>query len=583
VPTDSTTLAQVRPGHMTPPSPADGAAGARPPVTAWHLYLLLGAMGLFYLVTLRSGQPWHDDFALYVLHARNLVEGRAYGETGFVYNPADPWHSPRVYPPGFPLLLAPLYALFGLNLDALRLVVIASAIAAVATFVALIRPLLPPRLVLPAAALFAFQPFLLRFKNLLLPDLPFLLFVLLSLHLLLKLQEEGTEPRRRSMARALLTGACLYFAVALRAVGVALFAAVPLYYVLRLQLPSRRMLTAFATALLLYGAQLLLMPRDSGYLAQISDVLSRHSGAAATTARDAEPAPRPTGEEAVPAAVPAPSSQTQQFEDEAPAIGGDAPGSLPALAAYVGHRARALFFMSAVFWAAEGELAARPFGKVARAVAGLLMITTLLLALLGYVLRLRRLTVIETFTPVYLGLILLWGFPSARYMIPLVPLLVLYGFTGGAFLAARGGRAGRLAAIGIAGMVAAVYVVNLPRTPSERYARGVTSPAATALFEYVQRCTPAEARFLSFRPRALALFGERQATSVTRGMVADEERLYRLMDEMRLDYVMASSGSNLDALAANRPDFETTYRNDRYAVFRYLRSEGSASSIAGCP
>ena len=42
------------------------------------LVLLLAVIGAFYVLTLRQGHRWGDDFAMYILHARNIAEGRAY-------------------------------------------------------------------------------------------------------------------------------------------------------------------------------------------------------------------------------------------------------------------------------------------------------------------------------------------------------------------------------------------------------------------------------------------------------------------------------------------------------------------------
>jgi hypothetical protein len=84
---------------------------------------LIGVVGGIHLATLRDGQEW-NDFSLYVAHTRNIVEGRPYADTGYVYNPADPVLSPRTYPPIFPLLLVPVYLIWGMNLTAMKVWVV---------------------------------------------------------------------------------------------------------------------------------------------------------------------------------------------------------------------------------------------------------------------------------------------------------------------------------------------------------------------------------------------------------------------------------------------------------------------------
>src|SRR5262245_14683241 len=80
------------------------------------LYILFSGVAFHSIDGSQEWDTWGDDFALYIAHARNLVEGTSYTDTKFVYNPANAWYSPRAYPPGFPILLAPVYALQGLDL-----------------------------------------------------------------------------------------------------------------------------------------------------------------------------------------------------------------------------------------------------------------------------------------------------------------------------------------------------------------------------------------------------------------------------------------------------------------------------------
>lgn len=57
--------------------------------------------------------PGYGDHAQYLAHALALIEGRSYTDIGYIYHPAAPMLGPRAYPPGLPLTLAPIVALFG--------------------------------------------------------------------------------------------------------------------------------------------------------------------------------------------------------------------------------------------------------------------------------------------------------------------------------------------------------------------------------------------------------------------------------------------------------------------------------------
>jgi hypothetical protein len=66
------------------------------------------------------------DFAQYLSHARAIVEGKRYGDIGYLYHPGAWVIGPPAYPPGLPLTLAPVVALFGVHSPLVRLLMLAS-------------------------------------------------------------------------------------------------------------------------------------------------------------------------------------------------------------------------------------------------------------------------------------------------------------------------------------------------------------------------------------------------------------------------------------------------------------------------
>jgi hypothetical protein len=73
--------------------------------------------------------PGFGDHAQYLAHARAIVEGRPYGDIGYIYHPAAPMLGPRAYPPGLPLTLAPIVAIFGVDSVMNQVLMILSIIA----------------------------------------------------------------------------------------------------------------------------------------------------------------------------------------------------------------------------------------------------------------------------------------------------------------------------------------------------------------------------------------------------------------------------------------------------------------------
>ena len=58
---------------------------------------------------------------VYIRHAKNLVEGVNYADTGYMYKP-ERSIAPTAYPPIFSLLLAPIYKWYGLDLRLMKYV-----------------------------------------------------------------------------------------------------------------------------------------------------------------------------------------------------------------------------------------------------------------------------------------------------------------------------------------------------------------------------------------------------------------------------------------------------------------------------
>src|ERR1700722_205602 len=147
------------------------------PILRSDLYFagLLLAIFLFHCATLRPGHVWGDDFAMYIHHAKNIVEQRPYADTGYIYNPAVPVYGPRAYPPVFPLLLAPLYRQFGLNLIPMKVEQTVFLMLTLILVYFFWRRDLGNRYALALIAILGFSPAFWIAKDEVLSDLPFLL------------------------------------------------------------------------------------------------------------------------------------------------------------------------------------------------------------------------------------------------------------------------------------------------------------------------------------------------------------------------------------------------------------------------
>lgn len=234
---------------------------------------LLGAVAVFYAATVRSGHLWADDYAMYVHHAQNIVEGRPYAETGYIYNPRVPAYSPGMYPPVFPLLLAPSYKFFGLNLLPMKLEQVTFFLLAMAAAYGLWWRDLGSRYALALIAILGCSPIFWLAKDSVLSDLPFLLFFYLAALIVQRARGNG----KFWPVWAIVLGLTLYAAMGTRAAGIALIPGLVLYVAL-----WQRKLTRFTGIAVTVWIALTLLQRywtgsaPGGYVEQVH-AITAHS------------------------------------------------------------------------------------------------------------------------------------------------------------------------------------------------------------------------------------------------------------------------------------------------------------------
>jgi 4-amino-4-deoxy-L-arabinose transferase-like glycosyltransferase len=181
-------------------------------ITAIVIFLPLIFLGT------RSSHDWGDDFAQYIHQAGNIVNGIPQSETGFIYSQEN-YIGPQAYPVGFPLLLAPVYALAGNN------------IVAFTTFISLIYIVLGLMMVifyrryfswitaLVLAIIFLYNPQMIIFKREVMSDIPFAALLVLNFILYQKLKPGSWK---QITLLAVVTG----FMLAVRPAGIVFIAAV---------------------------------------------------------------------------------------------------------------------------------------------------------------------------------------------------------------------------------------------------------------------------------------------------------------------------------------------------------------------
>lgn len=162
-----------------------------------------------------TGHGWGDDFSLYVHQAKALVKGdigRLISDTRFALdNSVSHTWTPVVYPWGFPILLAPVYALFGLNWFALKAVIVACYCGVLVAFHHLLRRRSGVVVATAATTFLASSPTFWKWAESVTSDIPSLAFVLLAFVWMERTRTHGLlDPanRRRLVVMGLLMAWC---------------------------------------------------------------------------------------------------------------------------------------------------------------------------------------------------------------------------------------------------------------------------------------------------------------------------------------------------------------------------------------
>jgi hypothetical protein len=503
------------------------------------LLLLLAALAAFHLAALHRGHAWNGDFALFLMHAQNLVAGQPYEQTPYVLNGVSGNPSPHAYPPGFPVLLAPIVAVFGSDLLPMKAFVIGCFVLALGVVATLFRKDLPPSFLLATIALLGFSPYFTTFlQESVLSDVPFLLF--LSLCLLAHSAGQRRPTRRQRLFAALGTGGLLYFAVLIRPLGLILLPSLLLYDLARHRRPTLATLVTIGAFAGAYGLQTVLAAQSgeapaagTGYYADlvetsILDRLSRLGGTVVESGMEY-------------------ANMLGKFLWDLGFLAGGGAASL---------------------WDSVGTVLRR---------------ATVLLVVSGWALHSwRRLTLFDVFTPLYVLALLPWNFYAARYLIPVLPFCVFYGAY--ALAPLRHHRWGRAALVGIAVLITGVYGGRLAGLSDTAGPEGAYAPEAQALYQYLRTSTPEDALIVFGKPRFVALeTGRRSMMWYADGTLSEHLQFFV---EKEVDYAVDGPPSAetwyqgrrpvVELLAAAYPShFEPVHRSERYVVYRFRPPEES--------
>jgi hypothetical protein len=228
------------------------------------------AVGVFYTATIREGHNWGDDFSMYIHHAKNIVEGVKYDDTGYLRDSHLSVIGPKAYPPVFPLLLSPVYRYFGLNLTAMKIEVIFFFLLSLFSLYLLFKDELPLFYILALMLVTGFSPLFWYLKDQVISEFPFMFFVFISLYSINKIYQAGNI-RYHENLNALIIAGTIYMSYGTRTIGIILLPSLLVYDLVKRKKPT--LLVIKATFLVVLGIliQNLYLHTDTDYLSTFNN------------------------------------------------------------------------------------------------------------------------------------------------------------------------------------------------------------------------------------------------------------------------------------------------------------------------
>src|SRR5690349_10934268 len=83
---------------------------------SWKILLLVCLLPLLF-INVKNSHDWGDDFAQYIIQAKNIIENKPQTENGLVFFSGKPLYAIEAYPAGFPCMIAPVYFMYDLQIS----------------------------------------------------------------------------------------------------------------------------------------------------------------------------------------------------------------------------------------------------------------------------------------------------------------------------------------------------------------------------------------------------------------------------------------------------------------------------------
>ena len=448
------------------------------------------------------------------MHAENIVKGIPYAETNYVYNVDTALYGPKAYPPVFPIMLAPVIAIWGINLKALKFIGVICFLAFLIYYIYKIIPKNFPlihRICL--IILVGFYPVFAHQMNTIMSDIPFLAICTISLVMVNDHINSITENHKENLAKIFMTGFVIYLAYGTRSIGLCLLPTIFFLDIFRNKTISRSTILILLTALLLIFLQSIIITETSSYLDQLP----------------------------------------KSFD-----------GWITILSNSL------VYYFSCLTYLFQFK------SQILQDVVFLIILEFSLISIINQIKN--GITSIELFSLFYFGYLLLWpSFQGLRFLLPIIPFYFLYFLEGFQFVSSKCKKVTTwIPKIAPFFLLACILFYNFQGF-SNTYSNQTTEiekPETQGLFDAVRSQTKSNDLIVFFKPRVLALYTNRKSVAVA--VPTPNKNTFERMKDLGVTYVIVRNNYLIEYqpemtqfILQNFQYFQLVYHNSEFQMFRF--------------
>ncbi len=182
----------------------------------YSIACILFLLPLLY-INVKSVHDWGDDFAQYLLQARNIVDHRPQIDNGLVFDKVDGDFALHAYPAGFPFLISPIYYFFQLSIMPYLVLISLFMIGFGWLLFNYFKKYFSPLISLALVVFISYNHFPLLLKDSILSDYPFVFFLFLLI--------QTVEKKKNTVLFYIVCGVLASWLTSIRFVGIASIAA----------------------------------------------------------------------------------------------------------------------------------------------------------------------------------------------------------------------------------------------------------------------------------------------------------------------------------------------------------------------